>query len=474
MSNRQEDILIVDDTPDNLRLLSTILRDRGYEVRKAVRGDMALRAVNAAVPDLILLDINLPGSSGYDICIELKKNPHTSNVPVIFISALDSVDDKVRAFEVGGADYISKPFHGEEIIARVEHQLSLRNALKLLTEQNLMLVKEIRDRQRSEMLLQQQTQQLQIALQELKRAQAQLVQNEKMVGLGELVAGIAHEINNPINFIYGNITPARDYINDLLALIEIYRSEYQHPTAKILEAMEDMDIDFAIEDLVKILESMHGGADRIRKIVASLKNFARLDEAPIKPVDLHEGLNNTLVMLRHRLQPGSRNSTSIESRNLPKVRVVRQYGKLPKVTCCASEINQVFMSLITNSIDAFHESFSRDLEKKQHSDSEDETSIQLPETPDQFPTIWIQTELAHNNMAIIRVIDNGPGIPDKIQDKMFNPFFTTKPVGKGTGLGLTIGYQIVVEKHGGQLRCRSAMGKGTEFTIEIPVDGKKC
>ena len=287
--------------------------------------------------------------------------------------------------------------------------------------------------------------QLEQALHELQRTQTQLIQTEKMSSLGQLVAGVAHEINNPVNFISGNIAPASQYLQDLLNLLQLYQQHYPNPVAAIQEHAEDIELDFLVQDFQKILSSMKLGAERIRQIVLSLRNFSRLDEALMKEVDIHEGIDNTLVILQNQLKdkPGH-----------PEIQVIKEYGNLPKVECCAGQLNQIFMNLLVNAIDSLDESNRK----------------RLPDGSKQNPgAIWIRTRVLDRNWVEIRIIDNGLGMTAEVQHKIFDPFFTTKSVGKGTGLGLAIGYQIVVEKHGGQLECISAPGQGAEFVIKIPT-----
>lgn len=288
-----------------------------------------------------------------------------------------------------------------------------------------------------------QAQQLEKALQELQRTQAQLVQSEKMSSLGQLVAGVAHEINNPVSFIYGNLVHAGGYTQDLLGLIQLYQKQYPVPSLDIQSEIEAMDLDFLIEDLPKLLDSMKIGAERICEIVSSLRNFSRIAEAERKAVDIHEGLDSTLVILRNRLKAQGDN---------PGIQIIKDYGNLPKVECYAGQLNQVFMNLLTNAIDAIDEQ-TRTLEQIQANPS----------------TIRVRTELLNDHQVAIRIVDNGPGMTEQVKARLFDPFFTTKPVGTGTGLGLSISYQIVVERHGGQLLCFSELGQGTEFIIQIPL-----
>ncbi|MEP0757164.1 CBS domain-containing protein [Trichocoleus sp. DQ-A2] len=298
--------------------------------------------------------------------------------------------------------------------------------------------------------LQQQAEHLEQTLHQLQKTQAQLIQTEKMSSLGQLVAGIAHEINNPINFIYGNLSYAGQYVQDLLNLLQLYIKHHPQPEAEIQTEIEAIDLEFLKTDLPKLLGSMKVGANRIRDLVLSLRNFSRLDEAQQKFVNIHDGINSTLLILQNQLEAKAGRSG---------IKIIKEYGNLPAVECLGGQINQVFMNILSNAIDALEEVFAKESWGMAHG----EDSIDS-----QPPTIWIRTELVGKNQVAIRIEDNGIGMTEAVRRQMFDPFFTTKPVGKGTGLGLSICYQIV-EKHGGQLKCISAPGEGTEFVIQIPI-----
>ncbi|MCC5669448.1 GAF domain-containing protein [Nostoc sp. CHAB 5784] len=293
-----------------------------------------------------------------------------------------------------------------------------------------------------------QTSELTQALQELKQTQTRLIQGEKMAGLGQLLAGVAHEINNPVSFIFGNLIHLNEYTQELLNVVKLYRQNSSLlPTVQ--EQIDKTDLDFLIEDLPKTLESMKVGTERICEIVLSLRNFSRTDEAELKPVDIHEGLDSTLLILGHRLK---------NNNERPAIEIVKEYATLRLLECYPAQLNQVFMNLLSNSIDALEEKFKTIQQRY----------LKLSQKCPKIPlTIWISTQ-AVNNLIVIRIADNGLGIPEEVRSHMFDPFFTTKAPGKGTGLGLSISYQIIVEKHHGQIKCSSKPGEGTEFLIEIP------
>ena len=457
-------ILLVDDMPTNLKVLSESIKSEGWITLIANDGESAIEQVGYAKPDLILLDVMMPGIDGFEVCRRLKANPETQSIPVIFMTALSDTVDKVRGLELGAVDYITKPFQREEVLARLRVHLKLchfaiilEKQAKGLEAQNQLAMQEIKKREQAEQILwelkekleqrvEERTAELSNSLHQLQSAQLQLVQSEKMSALGQLVAGIAHEINNPIGFISGNLQPAQDYVQDLFDLITLYQQHYLQPPSEISKKIEAIDLEYIQSDLPKLISSMKQGIARICNISDSLRIFSRADTDKKTEFNLHEGLDSTLLILKHRLK-------SNDFR--PEINVVRNYGELPVIDCFAGQLNQVFMNILANAIDALDEmNLNRTFEE-----------IELH--PNQ---IQINTELlAQQKAVLIRIQDNGLGIPDAVKAHIFEHLYTTKPVGKGTGLGLSIARRIIEEVHSGKLSCNSILEKGTVFTIEIPL-----
>ena len=421
-------ILVVDDTPANLAILSEALNDADFEVAIATDGELAISQAKLSLPSLILLDVMMPGMDGFETCRRLKGSKVTKNIPIIFMTALSDSIDKVKGLSLGAVDYVTKPFQEAELIARVRTQLKLYHLTEHLEHQ-----------------VAERTAEVEQALQQLQLSQVQLVQSEKMAALGKLVAGVAHEINNPLNFIHANLNHMEEYTQIFLNFIELYQKNYPNPVDDIQEQAEDVNLSFIRSDVIKILASMKIGTKRIREIVLSLRNFSRIDEAEFKAVDIHEGIESTLIVLQHhfKVQPKG-----------PEIQLIREYDKLPLVECYSGLLNQVFMNILANAIDSLEEANAKLADQ------------QIQDRPNK---IIIRTSIIDTESVQIMVIDNGCGIPENIRPYIFDPFFTTKPVGKGTGMGLSISYQIITEKHKGQLKCFSEVGQETKFVIQIPI-----
>ena len=335
-----------------------------------------------------------------------------------------------------------------QVVSQLELRLNLSERENIIQQ---LQQKEAVVRQ-SESQLKGKNKELEATLLRLHQTQSQLVQSEKMSGLGQLVAGVAHEINNPVSFIAGNVNHANDYIHGLLDLVALYQQQYPEPGEAIQDKLDAIDLSFIQEDAPKLLNSMQIGSQRIQQIVRSLRTFSHKDEAEMKVVDLHNGIDSSLMLLSHRLKAQPQRV---------EIQAIQNYdAALPAVECYPGQLNQVFMNLLSNSIDAVEEKL-----KTLSSASEEHSTFQ--------PTIWIETQYdASTQQGIIRVRDNGCGISESTQEKIFDPFFTTKSVGKGTGMGLSISYQIATEKHAGTLKCDSTFGRGSTFTLRLPLQQK--
>ena len=427
LSQDSELILIVDDTPANLEVISDTLSDAGFEVAIAPSGERAFKQLQLQLPDLILLDVMMPIMDGFEVCQQLKANPITQDIPVIFMTALSDTESKTKGFELGAVDYITKPFQEAEVLARVKTHLQLRRLTKNLEQQ-----------------VAQRTSELNRALQALQSSQLQLVQSEKMSALGNLVAGIAHEINNPLGFVNGNVNHIEEYTQDLLGLLDLYQQHYPQPIDAIQAEEEAIDLDYLREDLPKLIRSTQEGIKRITNISTSLRTFSRADSDRPIPFNLHDGIDSTLLILKHRLKA---------NQTRPEIEVITNYGLIPKVECFAGQLNQVFMNILANAIDAIDEFLLNEKTNQKKRNGK----------------IHIHTELL-NRSVMIRIKDNALGMSEEVKARIFDHLFTTKGVGKGTGLGLAIARQIVTEKHNGSIEVNSTLGQGSEFIITLPVN----
>lgn len=425
-------ILIVDDNATNAQVLVEVLAT--YNTLVVKNGEEALRRLETVSPDLILLDVVMPGMNGFEICDRIQSNPKTQDIPIIFMSALSNVEDIAKGLNLGAVDYITKPFQQSEVIARVQIHLKLCQQTRQLKELNDQLEKRVAER----------TEQLSRSLSDLQSIQLQLVHQEKMSTLGQLVSGVGHEINNPLNSISGNLAHADQYVQDLVSHLHLYHRYYPDPVAEIVRDAEEIDLPFLTQDLTQLLTAMKVAAERITHISRSLRTFSRSDHENTIELQIQDGLESTLLLLQHRIKPNS---------HRPAIQIIRDYGQLPPISCYPGQLNQVFMNLLANAIDAIEES------------NRGKTYAEIVTDPNQ---IHVVTELKSAAIAI-RIRDNGIGMTEAVQQEMFKPSFTTKPVGKGTGLGLAIAYQIIVERHQGSLTCNSVPGQGTEFTIELPL-----
>ena len=415
------DILIVDDKPENIRFLSDFLSKQNYQIRKAINGQAALMAVKILLPNLILLDINMPGMGGYEVCKSLKNDPETSSIPIIFLSAGDDITDKIQAFQVGGIDYITKPFHLEEVLVRVQTQLTVQQLQNELKNKNEQLKNTIID---------------------LKNTQYELIQKEKLVNASRITAGISHEINNPLSFILGNLNPAVEYTQILINVIQHYQQAFPNGTSEINNLIDEIDLDFLIEDFTMIMNSIRTGAERINSVVSAMYIFSRLNQSGIKQFNICESIDSVLMTLSNKITLENEESLISVSRN---------YQDIPMLMGYANLFNQALLNLIQNAIDSF-----------------DSDLISMMDSLF-IPTIWITTKTTEANQIIISIKDNGIGISEENIVHLFEPFFTTKVVGKGVGLGLFTSHQIISEIHKGTLTYHNCPEGGSEFVIEIPA-----
>ncbi|WP_136515672.1 hybrid sensor histidine kinase/response regulator [Geomonas edaphica] len=416
MTEKTAMILIVDDTPANLQLLESILKEKGYEVRGAINGPMALKAARLQPPDLVMLDINMPEMNGFEVCRALKEDPALASIPVIFVSAAVETADKLRAFDEGGVDYVTKPFQAQEVLARVETHLELSRVRGELQRQNAELAR---------------------TLENLTRAQVHLVQSEKMAALGLLTAGVAHELNNPLNFIAASVQGLKKTvapIDELMALCQALPGGVCDEVIGRIETWcRDNELGELRESMNELVNNACYGANRAAEIVSSLRIFSRMDEAERKSVNLHECLDAALLLLNGSYKD--------------RIRIERHYDDLPPWLCQPGRLNQVFMNLLANAVDAI---------------------LAKPEKVD--ATIRVSTRMEERDgrcCAVVEIADSGTGMTDEVRKHLFEPFFTTKEVGKGVGLGLSISHGIVRD-HQGVIEVESRAGQGSAFRVILP------
>ncbi|MEA5507391.1 response regulator [Halotia wernerae UHCC 0503] len=419
-------ILLVDDNPNNLKVLSEAIQGYGWKALMATDGESAIEQAEYAKPDLIILDVMMPGIDGFETCRRLKANSITQNIPVIFMTALSDSTDKVKGLEIGAVDYVTKPFQQAEVIARLKLHLKLSHLTRTLEQQ-----------------VEERTAELTNSLQQLQHTQLQMIQSEKMSALGNLVAGIAHEMNNPLGFISATLKQAKPNVGDIIEHLKLYQESLPSPSEEIINHAEEIDLDYCTEDISKMIDSMIVACDRIKNISNSLRTFSRADRDYKQPFNLHEGIDSTILILKHRLKAN-------ELR--PAIEVFTEYGEIPDVECFPGQLNQVFMNILANAIDALDESNAGFSFEK------------IQANPNQ---ITITTFVADQQVKII-IADNGIGISQEVKQRIFDHLFTTKEVNKGTGLGLAIAKQII-DKHDGHIDCWSSPGEGTKFIIALPI-----
>jgi two-component system, NtrC family, sensor kinase len=426
--SRPVTVLLVDDQITMSEAIQCLLAtETDITFHSCTQADQAIAIATEVAPTVILQDLIMPGVDGLALVKQFRTQPATQDIPIIMLSTNEEPKVKAEAFAVGVNDYLVKLPDRIELVARIRY-----HSQAYLNQQA----------HTAALVAQAQAQELEQMLQELRRTQAQLIQTEKLSSLGQMLAGIAHEINNPVNFIFGNLTYIETYVSDLMRLVQAYQQSNPTPAEDIQNLLEDIDYEFLAEDLEKTLKSTRIGVERIIQIILSLRNFSRQDQTEMSLFNVHEGIDSTLLILGHRIKQ--------------EIEIIKEYGELPPIECYPAQLNQVFMNILNNAIDAVEEATPVP-------DSNSDRPLPL------VKQIRIQTRRQEVNWVEIRMRDTGTGIPADILDKLFNPFFTTKPLGKGTGLGLSICQQII-RNHQGSLEVNSYPGQGTEFIIRLRVE----
>ncbi|SFN35719.1 His Kinase A (phospho-acceptor) domain-containing protein [Formivibrio citricus] len=418
-------ILVIDDVPANIGILVDYLEEHGFRVLVAQDGEEGFQRAAFARPNLILLDAMMPGIDGFETCRRLKTTPETSDIPVIFMTALTDVHDKMAGFGAGAVDYVTKPFETAEVLVRINTHLALQTMHAQLETQNRQLQYAVAEHQKAENDLRQALDEINTLNEQQVQTQRLLLQSEKMAAVGQLAAGVAHEINNPIGFVISNMTSLERYVKELMQLLALHEQTDSAAQQQIAAYRKQIDFDYLREDVFALLNESKDGLMRVKKIVQNLKDFSHAGDSVWQDADLHKGLDSTLNLVWNELKY--------------KATIHKEYGDLPSVECLPQEINQVFLNLLVNAGHAI--------------DGHGEITIRTGTREDEA---WVE------------IADNGCGIPPENLSRIFDPFFTTKPVGKGTGLGLSLSYGIV-QKHGGRIDVSSECGKGTTFRVYLPV-----
>ncbi|NET45812.1 MAG: response regulator [Okeania sp. SIO2B3] len=440
---KEHTIMVVDNEYRNANLMLNLLKFSGFNVIVVEDGETAIETVKNVLPDLILLDIIMPGIDGFEVCSYLQTSERTKNIPIIFMTSLSESDEKIKGLNLGAVDYIVKPFKAEELLSRINIHIRLQKEIKERTKAEIELQKSasvLEDK------VQSRTAELSQYLEELKEAQLQLIQSEKMSNIGALVAGIAHELNNPVSIVVGNVNLAETYLTAIINHIKLYQKQFPEPGLIIEKDAEDMDIDFLIEELPKILFSIKTASTRISEISVSLRSFARADSTSKVAFDINEGIDNTLTILQHRLKANHQR---------PAIEIIKNYGNLPQINCYPNTLNQVFMNLLVNAIDSLEE----------YNYKKFKTYQEILQNPNR---ITITTSIIESYGVEIRIVNNGLGILENLKDQLYETFENTNTYNKISNLGLSMSYLIIVNKHGGELECNSLSEKGTEFVIKLP------